>query len=143
MYMPHGLARWLEALAATSPDKEICGFIFEDWTFAQVRNISDTPRSNFYMDSGHQAKVLVGKTKPIGIFHSHPGGTAEPSTTDLLGWPKLGEDEWSRYWIIVRGMVTEWKREDEHSYSSVWELGWGPKEDMAQPFAPRPERVGP
>lgn len=50
-------------------------------------NIADDPARNFLIDPQPQIDLLRrlrgAEHAVIGCFHSHPGGRAEPSTTDL------------------------------------------------------------
>ena len=143
-YMSPSLARWLAALAATKPNEEICGLIFEDWTFVQINNVAIEPAHNFHMDYKQQLEeIRKANTFPMGVFHSHPGGGTEPTPTDLLGWPPVNVGgPYCRYWIITPNKVIEWNRDSRDDISPVWEHSWGPKTDMAESVPQRPEGSG-
>lgn len=90
--LPRNIAIRLLALAQQDPDREVCGLIGADAQRMQVlpvRNVASDPSRAFEMDpeglvSAH--KALRDKQLALwGVYHSHPGTVAQPSTADLRG----------------------------------------------------------
>lgn len=110
-------ARSLITLAKDS-ETEICGFIMSDWSFCQVTNVADRPKTSFFMDT--QESLAIQRTchdEIIGIYHSHPGGNPYPSQHDLDGWnPKM---PW-RYFIIAGNFIREFKRRGNDITDVKW-----------------------
>lgn len=102
----------LLALAAASPETEVCGLLFGDETtvraVSQTVNVATAPADSFEIDPGaliaaHRA-MRAGGPNLIGYFHSHPNGVAEPSVRDRKAMAVLGG-----FWIIIAGdQVTLW-----------------------------------
>ncbi|MDY6780709.1 MAG: M67 family metallopeptidase, partial [Halobacteria archaeon] len=59
----------------------------------RVENVSDTPRTNYLMDSEEQLGTIDELEddgyEVVGFYHSHPEGPDYPSTTDeeRANWP--------------------------------------------------------
>ena len=91
IYFPLSIASRLLGDAQASPDVEICGIIAIDgkhnFYCYPVDNISITPNINFEMDPKqliHCQKTLRDKNQSmVAIYHSHPNGNTQPSTTDI------------------------------------------------------------
>lgn len=85
-------------------DHEICGLLFGDATHIvehlACRNIADDARRAFEIDpvqliAAHTA-ARRGGLQIVGCYHSHPGGSAEPSLRDADGAAADGA-----LWLIV------------------------------------------
>ena len=70
----------LKAHAVTSPNSEVCGFVYRD-RYVPLLNISGDSCS-FHADPRQLAQVLAAYGEPEGIFHTHPGGNLQPSARD-------------------------------------------------------------
>lgn len=102
--MPGAARQRLVDLAATFPDREICGFIMRDWWILPVDNIAAADRE-FYMDEQQQLHVMTEHLADIvGVYHSHPSGQTFPSPKDIEHAPRN-----MRYWIVAGGNVIEWE----------------------------------
>lgn len=59
-----------------------------------VENVSDSPRTNYYMDPEDQLRAIDRVEEDgwevVGFYHSHPEGPDHPSETDAkrATWPK-------------------------------------------------------
>lgn len=102
--MPYVVRQRLVDLAATFPDREICGFVMKDWWIEPIDNIAPVDRE-FYMDSNQQLHMMTEHGDDIlGVYHSHPSGQDFPSPKDIEHAPRN-----MRYWIIAGGNVIEWE----------------------------------
>lgn len=119
--MPEQCARNLRYLAYGNP-LEVCGFVMDDWTFVPIKNVAERPEKSFFMDPVGSFEFLrENHESVIGIFHSHPGGTEEPSGDDVSGWPP--EHLGLRYWVVTSDGVGEWvKGEDGTEEVHRWVL---------------------
>lgn len=108
--MDPDLARALVREAQQGAPNEVCGFVLQDWMYLPINNISATAQRNFSMDPDEMLNVLMHESENvIGVYHSHPGGTKEPSETDIAGW----QYPMFRYWIVTYQDVYEWRIEDD------------------------------
>ena len=96
----------LLALAAASPDREVCGLLFGDdreiSAITPAINVAARPADSFEIDpatliAAHKAMRAGGPTL-IGCYHSHPNGVAVPSARDEEAMAALG---W--IWLIIAG----------------------------------------
>ncbi|MDY7081003.1 MAG: desampylase [Halobacteria archaeon] len=61
--------------------------------FYEVENVSETPRTNYLMDSEAQLQTIDTVEEDgydvVGFYHSHPEGANQPSETDAAraNWP--------------------------------------------------------
>lgn len=104
------------AEAAASPDAEVCGLLLGQVLRVEhvvsCRNVADEPTSAFEIDpqaliAAHKA-ARAGGPAVIGHYHSHPTGSAEPSTRDAAA-ARGGE-----VWLIVgRGNAAAWRANDD------------------------------
>jgi proteasome lid subunit RPN8/RPN11 len=67
--------------ALSSPDREVCGFVYKD-RYIPLTNVSEDPNS-FYADPTEVAQTLLRYGEPVAIFHTHPNGRWQPSSKDL------------------------------------------------------------
>jgi proteasome lid subunit RPN8/RPN11 len=106
------LAR-LAALAAASPEAEVCGLLLgrgnEVEAILPAANVAAMPAMHFEVDpaaliGAHRAS-REGGPQVIGCYHSHPNGRAEPSAEDAAQASPDGQ-----FWIIVaQGSASCWK----------------------------------
>lgn len=142
-YMPADLAKTLSAMARGTHN-EICGFILDDWTLISVRNVAKLPTISFEMSMnailGAVEMAAASDRKILGTYHSHPGGSTEPSETDLHGWPRFIDGSYARYWVVTGDTVQEFERTGEGSeigFQLIHSIGIGvvvkrPEEGMDQ-----------
>jgi proteasome lid subunit RPN8/RPN11 len=88
---------------------EVCGLIGGRGDTAEivvpVPNASLTPRVAYEMERQAMVDAIIGFQRAgrevVGIYHSHPGGQAEPSESDIgqATWPDV-------VWLIV-GVVSK------------------------------------
>jgi proteasome lid subunit RPN8/RPN11 len=93
------------AEAAAAPEREICGLLFglggQTVTAIQsCANVAARPADTFEIDpasliAAHKAQRSGGPML-IGCYHSHPGGSAEPSSRD--GEAALDK---GKLWLII------------------------------------------
>lgn len=76
-----GLRRGLERHALSSPEREVCGFVYHD-RYVRLTNVAENPNS-FSADPSEVAHCLARYGEPQVIFHSHPNGTPNASGQDL------------------------------------------------------------
>lgn len=111
-----GLHDRLLAIAASSPEREICGLLFGTATSIDdavaCDNVADDPRIRFEIDpaaliAAHRA-MRSGGPALIGHFHSHPKGRAEPSICDA----QSAAGDGSLWLIIACGVARLWRAVD-------------------------------
>jgi proteasome lid subunit RPN8/RPN11 len=71
----------LKEHAFGTPDREVCGFVYQDIYF-RLRNLANDGQS-FYADPADVAFALAHYGEPLAIFHTHPNGLAIPSEIDI------------------------------------------------------------
>ncbi|GGG15357.1 Mov34/MPN/PAD-1 family protein [Paenibacillus abyssi] len=85
----------------TGPAQALSGTAAIITDIRPVKNISRHPEQSFVFDPMEWVKTFYDIKKNqqqiVGLFHSHPGGTAGPSIADLAGFPN-GLD--TTYWIV-------------------------------------------
>jgi proteasome lid subunit RPN8/RPN11 len=79
--MPENSRQDAERHALQSPEREVCGFIYPDH-YVPLTNLAANPNT-FIADPAEVAKALARYGEPMAIFHSHPGGSPNPSEDDL------------------------------------------------------------
>jgi desampylase len=99
--------------AAARPGQEVCGLLYgrPDRIDAAepCRNVAPDPRRHFEIApaallAAHR-RARAGAPPPIGCYHSHPTGPAEPSATDAAA---AAPDGW--LWLIAgAGEVRAWR----------------------------------
>ncbi|MFM9978931.1 MAG: M67 family metallopeptidase [Sphingomonadaceae bacterium] len=103
----------LLALAAASPDTEVCGLVFGDHCRVEmvmpVTNVAADPARQFEIDPAALINALrcerEGGRKLLGYFHSHPQGPARPSSMDRER--AIGD---GRLWLIIGNrQITAWR----------------------------------
>ncbi|QEH78514.1 M67 family metallopeptidase [Sphingomonas sp. C8-2] len=95
--------------AAASPGAEICGLLFGRTSargavvtgLRPCANVAANPRDSFEVDpaaliAAHRA-ARAGGPALVGHYHSHPGGSPDPSARDAAAAEPGG------YWIIAGG----------------------------------------
>jgi proteasome lid subunit RPN8/RPN11 len=105
----------VDAAAAVYP-RECCGILFGSVgnieAIRPATNVHPTPHSHFEIDpqtliDAHRA-ARKGGPQPVGYYHSHPNGLAEPSSTDRA----MAAGDGSIWAIIAAGRVTFWRSGD-------------------------------
>ncbi len=98
----------LNHAAACYPD-ECCGFIVNR-EYVECRNISDNPLNEFKIDPRDVVRAeKLGKIE--AIVHSHPDGSAKPTTFDLLQMSKHNVP-----WVIAAYPETDIKVHKQLNY---------------------------
>lgn len=90
--------------AKLAEPNECCGLLFgENGRIVDVKtaeNVATNPASHFEIDPAAliaaEKEQRAGGMAILGYFHSHPGGTCNPSQTDADAAAKDG-----RYWLII------------------------------------------
>lgn len=108
--LPAALRRdWIESCRLRLP-YETCGVVYGHYAdhalsvndFAILRNAAAVPTHAFSFDPAEWIRTWYDAERQgrtiVGIFHSHPNGTASPSRTDLE--QRLN---WGTYWLIGLG----------------------------------------
>lgn len=103
--MPQELRDRLVRSARESAPHEVCGFIMPDWSLVFMANVASV--GNFRIDDNDLLQFYTEFPKPLGLFHTHPGGRPEPSNTDIDYAP-----QGLRYWIATPEDVYEWDMSD-------------------------------
>ncbi len=79
----------------THPTLEVCGLLGGIWQgktaivhkVVPIENISPTPEIRYAMNPQQQIQTMLAFDKQgwqiVGIYHSHPNGTATPSPADI------------------------------------------------------------
>ena len=96
--IPRTLVNRILTLAQGSPDEEVCGLVSardQDMRCIPVANVASDRQRRFTMDPAQQIDAMRamrerGETL-FAIYHSHPAGPAEPSSTDIeqAGYPDV------------------------------------------------------
>lgn len=73
---------WLRRRAIQAAPYEACGFVFDDDSIVEIRNVATNPHVTFKMDLQQANQAIAGKTI-AAIWHTHPQGLAYPSRLDL------------------------------------------------------------
>ena len=105
------LHRQLVAMAAASPDQEICGLLIGSQRVERLiptRNVAVDPRRAFEIEPETLFAAIraerAGGEKLIGYYHSHPAGRPAPSPKDAAQATADG-----RIWVIIgEQRVTAW-----------------------------------
>lgn len=112
------LAVTVASWAPQSPE-ELCGLLYGEEVIAIV-NVSPNPTREYAMDPETQMAVMVERGWPDAVWHTHPGGTREPSTLDLAsalpgvpyvigaaGWGGVYVDGEQTAEVAVSGMTND------------------------------------
>jgi proteasome lid subunit RPN8/RPN11 len=92
--------RLVLAASAEAEPREACGLVWHDRAFV-VPNIAHKGTTFFIMDSREVMRLYTLMSHPAtGVWHSHPGGTEEPSESDLEYHPPG-----MRMYIVANGKV--------------------------------------
>lgn len=102
----------IAALAAADPRREVCGLLLGDGARIEAiivaANVADDPARRFEIDPRVIFRAMraerAGGPRVIGHYHSHPGGSGEPSAEDArLARP-------GPLWLIVaQGRIRAWR----------------------------------
>jgi len=108
------IVKWLQRRAIQAAPFEACGFILNDGEIIEIPNGAEDPSRHFLMTSDGLAKTLKpGQiSRIIGIWHTHPKGSNEPSYTDIHAM-SIGavQPDWL-YLIATGSAVTWWNPKD-------------------------------
>lgn len=121
--------------------RERCGLLTGDagaiTGFLPVTNVHCEPARHFELDplallASHRA-ARGGGAVPIGHYHSHPTGSAQPSVTDAAA-----ADEEGRLWLIIAsGEARAWRSVPGGAHLDTFdpvELEIVASEPLASPF---------
>lgn len=100
--MPIGPYADLMYKARKAGPREICGFLMADWTIVEGINVSNS-ESEFEIDEATTLYAFVERNDLMGVYHSHPGGSTEPSQMDINNAP-----DGLRYFIVTTREIVEW-----------------------------------
>lgn len=103
----------LDAVAWVSgvdTDLERCGFFWQDDQakihFKAMHNTAHDPESSFSYSAHDAWEFIVGQPNAsmVGMFHSHPGGSAAPSGTDMHMALQMEGSMWGSgflHWLLA------------------------------------------
>lgn len=106
----------LLAQADAAHPNECCGLLFgDDLAIRRIqptRNVADDPARRFEIDPSAliaaERAMRQGGDRLIGHYHSHPNGSAEPSSCDAASAASDG-----RLWLVTAGgHITVWRAQD-------------------------------
>ena len=92
---------------------EACGVLFGtideqgNWHIEQARPLRNTFASPVYFEFDPEELLLIEMEQPgkiVGVYHSHPSGFAQASSTDRQNMKRVNKDEnipW--VWLIIKG----------------------------------------
>jgi proteasome lid subunit RPN8/RPN11 len=100
--------------AAEAAPAEACGLLFGDRAGPRIaevtlaRNVAPAPEIRFEIDPqalfAAMRRDRAGPDRLVGVWHSHPDGSPEPSRHDAAG---ITERDW--LWLIAAGgRITAW-----------------------------------
>ncbi len=112
----------LLALAAASPELEVCGLLVGRDCVERIIpavNVAADPRRNFEIDPTVLFAAIraerSGGEKIYGYYHSHPTGSCAPSATDLAQAAADG-----RVWLIIAvGQAAAWSRDTAGQFNET------------------------
>ena len=102
--MPEMVRNALTAMARISPDREICGFILDDWSIYPIENVAENDRDFKMSDSDVIDFFTMHYESVMGLYHSHPSGREDPSEADIEYAPAR-----LSYFIVTYNNVIEWE----------------------------------
>jgi desampylase len=116
------LHRQLLAMAAESPEAEVCGLLFGGNHVERIMpvvNVAGTPQRNFEIDPAPLFTAIrnerAGGEKLLGYYHSHPDGLPTPSARDRAQAAADG-----RIWLIIgQGRVTAWQMNKASQFNEI------------------------
>ncbi len=116
------LHRQLLAMAAASPDAEVCGLLFGGdhvERIVPVANVAANPQRNFEIDPDALFTAIrnerSGGVRLLGYYHSHPIGPPMPSPRDT---DQAASD--GRIWLIIgQGRVTAWRMNKTSQFNEI------------------------
>ncbi|WP_260598724.1 M67 family metallopeptidase [Sphingomonas endolithica] len=113
----------LLAEAQAAPGLEVCGLLFGTSALIAAAepcaNVAPDPARAFEIDpaalfAAHR-RARAGGSAPIGHYHSHPTGRAEPSATDAAG--AMGD---GAVWLILAGQdARAWRTVKPGAFEAV------------------------
>jgi proteasome lid subunit RPN8/RPN11 len=114
---------WLQHRAFQSAPFEACGFVMDDGSIIEIRNVAPNPAKGFEMDRLQLVEKISDKVSSIvAIWHTHPSGKAAPSKRDLESMRCGAVHRHWLYLVATKDEVTEWITED---YAPQDDSFWG------------------
>lgn len=77
----------LVAWAEEAAPNEACGVLLPNGDAVRITNVSPDPESFFALEMDELVAVYEEHGNITGVWHSHPGGSPEPSETDRMFHP--------------------------------------------------------
>jgi proteasome lid subunit RPN8/RPN11 len=107
------LAKALIAEAHNATPNECCGFVMAGWTYIPIQNCHPDPQQHFEMERESMLALLQHNAHEVlGIYHSHPRGSKEPSGYDVTMMQNYAVHGF-RFWIVTYNNVYEWSISDD------------------------------
>lgn len=109
--------------ATASPDAEVCGLLFGSPhridAAQSCRNVAASPADSFEIDpaallAAHKA-ARRGGPAIAGCYHSHPGGSPEPSARDA----EAAAPDGSLWLIVGDGEARLWRAREDGGFDPV------------------------
>lgn len=82
MILTDGQKQSMLQAAKMSHPLEACGVIAKDGAVVVFKNIAKQPSLFWAVDPDEVKRFYAKRGAPVAVWHSHPGGTTEPSATD-------------------------------------------------------------
>lgn len=111
---------WLRRRAMQSAPLEACGFIFDDGSIVEIRNVATDPRKSFKMDLVQANQKISGK-KVYAIWHTHPSGSVKPSKDDIMA---MNSGHIRPHWKYLIVSATEISEIDVNSFAPQDDSFW-------------------
>lgn len=102
-HMPVGAYMDLLTRCRKAGQREICGFLLDDWTVLPGFNVANAEQE-FEIDAETTLYAFQEEgDRLMGVYHSHPSGNLNPSQMDINHAP-----DGLRYFIVTPGEIAEW-----------------------------------
>jgi desampylase len=117
---------YLLAVAAASPEAEVCGLLIGNHTddcrvhkIVPARNVASDPARSFEIDPTTLFDAIrrerAGQGCLLGYYHSHPVGSPAPSPRDVAQAVPDG-----RVWLIIGdGRLTAWRMTESSQFNAL------------------------
>jgi proteasome lid subunit RPN8/RPN11 len=92
--------------------EELCGLLYGEQLLG-IDNVAPNRCAEYAMDTAQQLEAMKARGWPDAIWHTHPGGTREPSSIDLATAPAG-----VRMSIACCGWIGTWL--DGHQVQEAW-----------------------
>lgn len=101
--------QWLMRRAAQAAPHEACGFVMDDGSIVEIRNVSPYPARRFAMDRQQVYEKIGDRIDAItGVWHTHPSGIPKPTATDIESIARGAVQRHWRYFIATAQEVQEY-----------------------------------